>query len=56
LTAPAGSQDTSVDGRIRISVADTGLGISEDELGKVFDEFQRSNDGSRTCAAAPGSA
>ena len=33
----------TVDGRLRIEVADTGLGMSEDELGRVFDEFHRSD-------------
>jgi signal transduction histidine kinase len=32
-----------VDGRLRIEVADTGLGMSEDEMGRVFEEFQRSD-------------
>jgi PAS domain S-box-containing protein len=32
----------TVDGRLRIEVADTGLGMSEDEIGRVFDEFHRS--------------
>jgi PAS domain S-box-containing protein len=32
-----------VGGRLRINVADTGLGISEDEVGKIFDEFHRSD-------------
>jgi signal transduction histidine kinase len=30
-----------LDGRLRVSVADTGLGIAPDEVGKVFDEFHR---------------
>jgi Amt family ammonium transporter len=33
----------AVDGRLRIEVADTGLGMSEDEVGRVFDEFHRSD-------------
>jgi PAS domain S-box-containing protein len=32
-----------VGGRLRINVADTGLGISEAEVSKVFDEFHRSD-------------
>lgn len=32
------------DQHIEISVEDTGVGIAEDELGKVFDKFFRSND------------
>ncbi|HVT29138.1 MAG TPA: ATP-binding protein [Lacipirellulaceae bacterium] len=32
------------DQQIEISVEDTGVGIAEDELGKVFDKFYRSND------------
>jgi ammonium transporter len=31
----------TVDGRLRIGVSDTGLGIPERELGSIFDEFQR---------------
>jgi signal transduction histidine kinase len=33
----------ATDGRLRIDVADTGVGIPEDELGKVFDEFHRAD-------------
>ena len=33
----------TVAGRLRIEVADTGLGMSEDEIGRVFDEFHRSD-------------
>jgi ammonium transporter len=33
----------TVDGRLLIEVADTGLGMSEDEVGRVFDEFHRSD-------------
>jgi ammonium transporter len=33
----------TADGRIRIQVADTGLGISDAELAKIFDEFHRSD-------------
>jgi PAS domain S-box-containing protein len=29
------------DGRLRVDVSDTGLGIREDELSKIFDEFHR---------------
>jgi ammonium transporter len=31
------------DGRLRIAVADTGVGIPGDELGRVFDEFHRAD-------------
>jgi signal transduction histidine kinase len=31
------------DGRLRIDVADTGLGIAADELGAIFDEFHRAH-------------
>jgi ammonium transporter len=31
----------AVDGRLRVRVADTGVGIPDDEVGKVFDEFHR---------------
>jgi ammonium transporter len=31
----------ATDGRLRIGVADTGVGIPDDEVGKVFDEFHR---------------
>jgi PAS domain S-box-containing protein len=31
----------AADGRLRVAVADTGVGIAEDELGRVFDEFHR---------------
>jgi PAS domain S-box-containing protein len=33
----------TVDGRLHIDVVDTGLGLSEDEVGRVFDEFHRSD-------------
>src|SRR5262245_28200406 len=32
----------TVDGRLHIEVADTGLGMDEAEIGRVFDEFHRS--------------
>jgi ammonium transporter len=38
-----GMRARAVDGRLRIEVADTGLGMSEDEMGRVFEEFQRSD-------------
>jgi PAS domain S-box-containing protein len=31
------------DGRLRVAVADTGLGIAPDELGRIFDEFHRAD-------------
>jgi PAS domain S-box-containing protein len=37
----------AADGRLRIGVSDTGVGIARDELGRVFDEFHRA-------ATAPG--
>jgi PAS domain S-box-containing protein len=33
----------TVDGRLRVSVSDTGVGIAAGELGKVFDEFHRAD-------------
>jgi ammonium transporter len=33
----------AVDGRLRIGVADTGVGIPADELGRIFDEFHRAD-------------
>jgi ammonium transporter len=38
-----GMRARTVDGRLRIEVADTGIGLSEDEIGRVFDEFHRSD-------------
>ena len=32
------------DGRVRIAVTDTGLGIAPDELGRIFDEFHRAEE------------
>jgi ammonium transporter len=34
---------SAVDGRLRVDVADTGMGIARDELGRVFDEFHRAD-------------
>ena len=33
----------AVDGRLRIDVSDTGVGIPVEELGKIFDEFHRAD-------------
>jgi ammonium transporter len=33
----------ATDGRLRIGVSDTGVGISGEELGKIFDEFHRAD-------------
>jgi ammonium transporter len=33
----------SVDGRLRVGVADTGIGIPSGELGRIFDEFHRAD-------------
>jgi ammonium transporter len=33
----------AVDGRLRIGVTDTGVGIAPDELGRIFDEFHRAD-------------
>jgi ammonium transporter len=34
------------DGRLRVAVADTGVGIPGDELGRIFDEFHRADSAS----------
>ena len=36
----------AVDGRVRVDVSDTGIGIPAHELGKIFDEFHRADGGS----------
>jgi ammonium transporter len=36
----------AVDGRLRVGVSDTGVGIPPDELNKVFDEFHRADSAS----------
>jgi ammonium transporter len=33
----------AVDGRLRVDVSDTGIGIPGDELGRIFDEFHRAD-------------
>jgi ammonium transporter len=38
-----GVSATAVDGRLQIGVSDTGAGIPEDQVGKVFDEFHRAD-------------
>ena len=33
----------AVDGRVRVDVSDTGVGIGAEDLGKIFDEFHRAD-------------
>ena len=47
---------SAVDGRLRVDVSDTGVGIPADELGRIFDEFHRADSPSARAAAARGSA
>ena len=50
FTSAGGSVDvtaTRANGEVRVSVADTGPGITEDDLGRIFEEFQQTEAGAR---------
>ena len=51
FTSAGGSVDVTAtrraNGEVRVSVADTGPGITEDDLGRIFEEFQQTEAGAR---------
>jgi signal transduction histidine kinase len=50
FTPPGGLVDvtaTRANGEVRVSVADTGPGIAEDDLDRIFEEFQQTEAGAR---------
>ena len=50
FTSAGGSVDvtaTQANGEVRVAVADTGPGIADDDLGRIFEEFQQTEAGAR---------